>query len=615
MDDGRCRTIVWFRRDLRVEDNPALATAAREGRIFPVFIWCPKEEGQFYPGRVSRWWLKQSLIHLDQSLRSLGAELTLIRTDSTLNALLQIISAVHATKLVFNHLYDPISVVRDHEIKQKLRECGHCVQSYNAELLNEPWEVYKEDGKAYTKFDAYWLKCLHQTKEPVAHHLPPWKLEQAQGSIKKFSIEDLGLENETEKASNALLGRGWSPGWSNADKALADFVEHHLLNYSEKRHRVGANSTSLLSPHLHYGELSTRMVFHRVHMKRLVWAKEGNSKGEESAGLFLRAIGLREYSRYICFNFPFTHERSLLSNLKYFPWKPDQTRFKAWRQGQTGYPLVDAGMREMWATGWVHNKIRVIVASFSVKFLLLPWQWGMKYFWDTLLDADLESDVLGWQYISGSLPDGHELERLDCPEVQGFKFDPDGDYVRQWLPELARVPTEWIHHPWDAPPAVLKAAGLEIGLNYPKPIIDVELARERLSEAISTMQAAAPADNPIANDEVVFENSECNGHLVTPNATCPSNSSRDQKVPSIRNGIANKKRPKTEEEERQETDEFHRQKKNEKGEVSKMDEELCSTAESSSMKKQNTSSSSRHSFSVPEGTSSGTSVHYQESSM
>lgn len=213
------------------------------------------------------------------------------------------------------------------------------------------------------------------------------------------------------------MGRGWSPGWSNADKAFTEFIEHHLQNYSTDRLRVGGNSTSLLSPYLHFGELSIRKVFQSVSMKQLVWNNEQNSLGSESAALFLKAIGLREYSRYICFNFPFTHEKSLLSSLKFFPWDANQTHFKAWRQGRTGYPLVDAGMRELWATGWIHNRIRVIVSSFFVKFLLLPWQWGMKYFWDTLLDADLESDILGWQYISGSLPDGHELERMDSPQV------------------------------------------------------------------------------------------------------------------------------------------------------------------------------------------------------
>ncbi|KAK6161313.1 hypothetical protein DH2020_004694 [Rehmannia glutinosa] len=461
--EKNCTSIVWFRRDLRIEDNPALAAAARDGKLLPVFIWCPKEEGQYYPGRVSRWWLKQSLIHLQHSLKSLGAEFSVTFNCSTLDSL--------------SSLADPISLVRDHSIKQKLVELGINVQSYNGELLFEPWEVYDDNERAFTTFKAYWDKSLNMEREHVAH-LPPWRLVPAEGKVENTPIEALGLENESEKSSNALLGRGWSPGWSNADKAFTEFIQHHLLNYSKDRLRVGGNSTSLLSPYLHFGELSVRKVFQCVRMKQVVWKNEQNSVGEESATLFLKSVGLREYSRYICFNFPFTHERSLLSSLKHFPWDVNQAHFKAWRQGRTGYPLVDAGMRELWATGWIHNRIR----------------WGMKYFWDTLLDADLESDIIGWQYISGSLPDGHELERMDSP---------------QWLPELARMPTEWIHHPWDAPLTVLKSAGVDLGINYPKPIIDIYLARDRLTEAIAIMrqnEATSNAANTNGTDEVVFDN-------------------------------------------------------------------------------------------------------------
>uniref|UniRef100_A0A5B7B774 Putative cryptochrome-1 isoform X1 n=1 Tax=Davidia involucrata TaxID=16924 RepID=A0A5B7B774_DAVIN len=600
------KTIVWFRRDLRIEDNPALAAAARDRCVLPVYIWCPKEEGQFYPGRVSRWWLKQSLAHLEQSLKSLGAALVLIKAQSTLAALLECINATGATKVVYNHLYDPVSLVRDHNIKQKLAELGISVQTYNGDLLYEPWEVYDENGHAFTTFDAYWDKCLHMQMDPVSH-LPPWRLVPASGIVKKYSVEELGLEDESEKSSNALLGRGWSPGWSNADKALTEFFEQHLLDYSNDRLKVAGNASSLLSPYLHFGELSVRKVFQSVRMKQILWAKEENSVGEESVTLFLRAIGLREYSRYICFNFPFTHERSLLSNLKYFPWHADQAHFKAWRQGRTGYPLVDAGMRELWATGWIHNRIRVIVSSFFVKFLLLPWQWGMKYFWDTLLDADLESDILGWQYISGSLPDGHELERMDSPQVQGFNFDPEGEYVRQWLPELARMPTEWIHHPWDAPLTVLKAAGVELGLNYPKPIIDMDLARDLLTEAIFNMrekEVAVRAANLNGTDEEVVDNSDSIENLPIPKVVlkekipCPTSSSHDQKVPTMQNSkndLFSRKRPKYIEDERPIQDNLHNC-NNEAG-TSRTDDDLCSTAESSSAKKQITSS--LISFSVP----------------
>ncbi|XP_052190594.1 cryptochrome-1 [Diospyros lotus] len=607
--DGNSRTIVWFRRDLRIEDNPALAAAARDGSVFPVYIWCPKEEGQFYPGRVSRWWLKQSLAYLERSLRSLGAALVLIKAESTLDALLECINATGATKVVYNHLYDPPSLDRDHNIKQKLLELGISVQTYNGDLLYEPWEIYDEKGHAFTTFDAYWDKCLHMQMEPVSH-LPPWQLVPAAGRVENCSIEELGLEDESEKSSNALLGRGWSPGWSNADKALSDFVEQNLIDYSRERLKVSGNSTSLLSPYLHFGELSVRKVFHCVRMKQILWAKEENSFGKESAAIFLRAIGLREYSRYICFNFPFTHERSLLSNLKHFPWNADQTLFKAWRQGRTGYPLVDAGMRELWATGWIHNKIRVTVSSFCVKFLLLPWQWGMKYFWDTLLDADLESDILGWQYISGSLPDGHALGRLDSPEVQGFNFDPEGEYVRHWLPELARMPTDWIHHPWDAPLTILKAAGVELGLNYPKPIIDIEFARDHLTEAILTMreqELTTRAENSNGTSEEVVDNSDEIGSANIPKvvlkerASCPANSSNDQKVPSIQNmNNAYRKRPKYIEEERALRNRLANG--NDMTRTLRMDDDLSSTAESSSAKKQTTSSII--SFSVPKSYSS-----------
>ncbi|KAK2402117.1 Cryptochrome-2, variant 2 [Trifolium repens] len=613
---GSNRTIVWFRRDLRIEDNPALAAAARDGSVFPVFIWCPKEEGQFYPGRVSRWWLKQSLAHLDQSLKSLGARLVFIKTDSTLNALLECINAIQATKVVFNHLYDPVSLVRDHNIKEKLVELGLSVKSYNGDLLYEPWEIYDENGHAFTTFDRFWQRCLHKQMEPVSL-IPPWQLVPAEGNVEKCSIEDLGLENDLEKPSNALLGRAWSPGWSNADKVLTEFMDKQLLHYSENRQRVGGDSTSLLSPYLHFGELSVRKVLQMARMKQILWGNEGNRVGEESVSLFLRAIGFREYSRYLCFNFPFTHERALLGHLSFFPWNADPSNFKTWRQGRTGYPLVDAGMRELWATGWMHNRIRVIVSSFAVKMLLLPWKWGMKYFWDTLLDADLECDILGWQYISGCLPDGHELERLDDPEILGAKFDPEGEYIRQWLPELSRMPTEWIHHPWNAPLSVLRASGVELGQNYPNPIIDIDLAREKLTQAIFKMweiQAASKASSSEARDEVVVDSEYQDIPKVVvlkDKAPCATISANDQKVPALqvqdpKNDLPIRKRTKCMAEKRKNKESSENHEKDSK--VSSTDQDTCSTADSSACKKQ--CSTSTYSFSVPQQCSSSSNLKW-----
>jgi len=504
------KTVVWFRRDLRIDDNPALATAAKEGAVLPLFIWCPADYEQYYPGRCSRWWLKQSLTHLGKSLESLGCPLVLIHAkNSTLAALLECIHSTGATRVVYNCLYDPISLVHDNKIKNELSALGISVQSFNGDLLYKPWEVYDENGQAFTTFNMYWEKCMDLPIE-ISQSLAPVRLVPVPGieNIRGCSIDDLGLESsKDEESSNALLSRAWSPGWRNAENMLEEFVSYGLLEYSKHGMKVGGTTTSLLSPYLHFGELSVMKIYQLVKMHQVKWQNEGKSEAEESVRLFLRSIGFREYSRYLCFNFPFTHERSLLGNLKHYPWRSDEDSFKSWRQGMTGYPLVDAGMRELWATGWIHNRIRVIVSSFAVKFLQIPWIWGMKYFWDVLLDADLESDILGWQYISGSLPDGHELSRLDNPEVQGQKYDPDGEYIRTWIPELARMPTKWIHCPWDAPSSILEVAGVELGFNYPKPIVELHMARECLDDAISTMwQLDTAAKLAELDGEIVEDN-------------------------------------------------------------------------------------------------------------
>uniref|UniRef100_A0A0C9S679 TSA: Wollemia nobilis Ref_Wollemi_Transcript_11627_2812 transcribed RNA sequence n=1 Tax=Wollemia nobilis TaxID=56998 RepID=A0A0C9S679_9CONI len=542
-------SIVWFRRDLRVEDNPALAAGVRAGSVIPLYVWSPEEEGHFYPGRVSRWWLKQSLAHLDCSLRTLGAPLITKRTPDSLSAILRVIEATGATQLFYNHLYDPLSLVRDHKVKQELSSRGILVRSFNADLLYEPWEVTDDEGHAFSTFQAYWNKCLNMPYDPAAPLLPPKKI--VAGNVSNCPLENLGLEDESEKGSNALLARAWSPGWSSADKALTAFINGPLIDYVTNRRKADSATTSLLSPHLHFGELSVRKVFHLIRIKQVLWANEGNSKAEQSVNLFLKSIGLREYSRYLSFNFPSSHEKPLLAHLNFFPWMVDKGYFKSWRQGRTGYPLVDAGMRELWATGWLHDRIRVVVSSFFVKVLQLPWRWGMKYFWDTLLDADLECDALGWQYISGCLPDGRDIGRIDNPQFEGYKFDPAGEYVRRWLPEMARLPTEWIHHPWDAPQAVLQAAGIELGSNYPLPIVEISAAKERLQEALTEMwqrEAAERAALENGTEEGLGESLGNSNNLLTEhmdvdrepvrnNPEFVARTHEDQMVPSITNEL------------------------------------------------------------------------------
>ncbi|KAJ1386842.1 Rossmann-like alpha/beta/alpha sandwich fold [Sesbania bispinosa] len=551
MSGGGC-SIVWFRRDLRVEDNPALTAGVRAGAVVPVFVWAPEEEGQYYPGRVSRWWLKQSLANLDSSLRNLGTPLITKRSTDSVSSLLEVVKSTGATQLFFNHLYDPLSLIRDHRAKEVLTAHGITVRSFNADLLYEPWDVNDANGQPFTTFSAFWERCLSMPYDPESPLLPPKRI--ISGDVSGCPCDTLVFEDESEKASNALLARAWSPGWSNANKALTTFINGPLIEYSQNHRKADSATTSFLSPHLHFGEVSVKKVFHLVRIKQVLWANEGNIAGEESVNLFLKSIGLREYSRYISFNHPYSHERPLLGHLKFFPWVVNEGYFKAWRQGRTGYPLVDAGMRELWATGWLHDRIRVVVSSFFVKVLQLPWRWGMKYFWDTLLDADLESDALGWQYISGTLPDGREFDRIDNPQpkshptmvigfqivkelhclvwgqgiavcicsynyrdtriellFEGYKFDPNGEYVRRWLPELARLPTEWIHHPWNAPEPVLQAAGIELGSNYPLPIVGIDAAKVRLQEALLDMwqqEAASRAAIENGTEEGLGDSSE-----------------------------------------------------------------------------------------------------------
>eukprot|EP00262_Sarcandra_glabra_P021854 TRINITY_DN940_c0_g2_i4.p1 TRINITY_DN940_c0_g2~~TRINITY_DN940_c0_g2_i4.p1 ORF type:complete len:688 (-),score=94.79 TRINITY_DN940_c0_g2_i4:46-2109(-) len=502
-------SIVWFRRDLRVEDNPALCAGVRAGAVVAVFIWAPEEEGHYYPGRVSRWWLKQSLVHLDLSLRSLGTCLITKKSSDSVSSLIEIVKSTGATQLFFNHLYDPMSLVRDHRSKELLTAQGITVQSFNADLLYEPWEVSDEHGQPFFTFAPFWNRCLSMPYDPAAPLLPPKKITS--GDLSRCHSDALVFEAESEKGSNALLARAWSPGWSSANIALTTFINGPLIDYSVNRRKADSATTSFLSPHLHFGEISVRKVFHLVRIKQVLWANEGNKAGEDGVNLFLKSIGLREYSRYLSFNHPCSHERPLLAHLKFFSWVVDEGYFKAWRQGRTGYPLVDAGMRELWATGWLHDRIRVVVSSFFVKVLQLPWRWGMKYFWDTLIDADLESDTLGWQHISGTLPDGRPIDHIDNPQFEGYKFDPNGEYVRRWLPELARLPTEWIHHPWDAPEAVLQAAGVELGSNYPLPIIEISAAQARLQAALLEMwqqEAASRAATENGVEEGLGDSSE-----------------------------------------------------------------------------------------------------------
>jgi len=439
--------------------------------------------------------LKQSLSKFSATLESLGAKLVIRRSAEMLAALLEVCEETGARSVHFNHLFDPVSLVRDNVVKQGLQAAGIQVHTYNADLLFEPWNVLGDDGLAFNTYDAFWAKCLSSGPPPSPlaapeRLVPPPHIAELDGE----TVDELGLEEPTEAPSNAVLGQRWTPGEEDAMARFQRFIgaEGQLGQLSRKvlRRVVLENgdqpTTSCLSPYMHYGEISARDV----------WAGlQGAQVGEVARSAWARHLGFREYSRYLTFHYPFTRERSLLENLRALPWCHDQNLFKAWRQGRTGYPIVDAGMRELSATGWIHNSIRVLCASFLVKYLLLPWQWGLKYFWDSLMDADIESDVLGWQYIAGCLPDGVPFDELPDPQAEGLRLDPEGRYVRRWVPELCRLPTVCLHRPSETDTATLEAAGVELGVTYPLPVSDETMARERISNALAHVRSVVASGN------------------------------------------------------------------------------------------------------------------------
>ncbi|KAG7672050.1 hypothetical protein Ndes2526B_g06988 [Nannochloris sp. 'desiccata'] len=490
------RVIVWLRRDLRIDDNLALNAALGVAvEVVPVYIYAPEEEGQFQPGRCSRWWLDSSLKSLEADLTAAGSRLLKFRAAESGLALAKLVHNLGAQGVFFNHLYDPISMVRDNEVKTALTAMGIVCRSFTGDVLREPWEVLDPNGVPFSSFDSFWAAHCAIPTPPAAPVLAPVSLPPLNASLESFGHDDLGIMTPEEELSNAQLEYHWQPGTAGGRRLLREFIEgDRLRQFAADRAKTDRNSTSKLSPHIHFGEISARGVYAAATAKGKEWSDNNSGgggcdgSGAQAVQDFLRQLGYREYSRYLSFHFPFTHERSLLEHLRAVPWRFDQTLFKAWRTGNSGYPLIDAGMREVWSTGWMHNRIRVVAASFMVKILLLPWQWGLKHYWDALLDADLECDALGWQYCAGCLSDAHPFEHIIDLESEAKRFDPKGNYVRRWIPVLARLPAKYIHAPWEAPPHVLADAGVELGVNYPWPVVDMEESKEALAAVVKIVE-------------------------------------------------------------------------------------------------------------------------------
>ena len=475
-------TVCWFRHDLRLADNNALSAACQRGLpVIPVFVWAPDEEGGWPPGAASRFWLHHSLAALDAELCAAGSRL-IIRRGPTLATLRELARQTGAGTILWNRRYEPAVVERDKVVKESLRADGLEAESFNAALLHEPWTIQNKAGKPFQVFTPFWKHCL-TLPDPPEPSPAPRRIAAPANWPKSDPLAALELEPKITWTGG--IRDAWQPGGTGGTKQLRRFLDAAFANYSEDRNRPDLTGTSRLSPHLHFGEISPRQVWHALRRRA---EATGWPVAKWRSSQFLVEVGWREFAHQLLFHFPHTPAEPLRAEFKRFPWRRDTEWLAAWQRGQTGYPLVDAGMRELWATGWMHNRVRMVTASFLVKDLLLSWQEGARWFWDTLVDADLAQNTLGWQWTAGCGADAAPYFRVFNPNAQGEKFDPQGGYVRRWVPELAALPDQWIHRPHEAPPAVLVQARIEMGRTYPVPIVSHSIAREVALEAFAKLK-------------------------------------------------------------------------------------------------------------------------------
>jgi deoxyribodipyrimidine photo-lyase len=480
---GTGATIVWFRQDLRLRDHVALARGVdRGGAVVPVFCWWPEGEGRWAAGAASRWWLHRSLAALQAELGARGSRLVIRRGDPAV-VLPQLAQEVGAGVVAASRRYEPAARTQEECVGEALAAVGASLEVHAGALLHEPARVRAGTGLPYRVFTPFWKTVLPQVM--LAPELPaPAALRPPGAWPTSLALDELGLKPTV--GWDEGLDRAWEPGERGALRRLSAFVEGSLGGYCERRDVPAVEGTSGLSPHLHFGEVGPAQVLRALRTAGAVHDAASVSK-------FTAEIGWREFAAHVLANLPRTAESPLRHEFERFPWRTDGVGLRAWQQGRTGYPLVDAGMRQLWHTGWMHNRVRMVAASFLVKHLLVSWREGADWFWDTLVDADLANNTMGWQWAGGCGADAAPYFRIFNPVLQSRKFDPQAVYIRRWVPELSRMGDEAIHAPWEAEPLELRAAGVELGRTYPHPIVDHAASRARALAAFGSVLGTVPA--------------------------------------------------------------------------------------------------------------------------
>jgi deoxyribodipyrimidine photo-lyase len=461
--------IVWFRDDLRLSDNPALSEAAATGAPLICLYVFDETAGARPPGAASRWWLAQSLRALDADLHKAGSALVL-RKGTAARTIAQVARTSGASAVFWNRIHSKSEAASADELAKSLKQLNVAARESYGDLLVEPARIRGSSGGGMRVFTPFWKRVLALGDPPKP--LPAPKQLPAAPKIKGDRLEDWKLEPTAPDWAGGLR-QTWKPGEAGAYTRLKEFLDEKALGYASNRGRPDRDATSHLSPHLRFGEISPRQVWYAAR-----FSAARTPKLASDIDKFLSELGWREFCRHLLFDHPDMHRRNLQSSFDAFPWASDAAALRAWQKGRTGYPIVDAGMRELWRTGVMHNRVRMIVASFLVKHLLIDWRVGEAWFWDTLVDADPGNNPANWQWVAGSGADAAPYFRIFNPILQGEKFDPNGDYVRRWVGEIAKLPDSLIHKPWTATPLELASAGVTLGETYPQPIVDHKAARE-----------------------------------------------------------------------------------------------------------------------------------------
>ena len=462
--------IHWFRKDLRLTDNPALSSAAESGHpILAVYILGDGDSDPWAPGGASKWWLHHSLKALDQSLKALGNGLVL-RRGRPQEVLRELVTETAATAVYCTSLTEPHAIKVDSELERILNELGAGFRASDGNLIFPPGSITTKNGEPYKVFTPFYKACLKKLPPPAPLSAPK-QLPCTKQLIRSDSLKEWKLVPEKPDWSVGWLDM-WTPGEQGALSCLDSFLKRAAAAYGTERDRPDIFGTSRLSPHFHLGEISPRTCWHRS-------LASVRPESQDDLRSFFRQIVWREFSHHLLYHWPNFPEEPFRPEFRRFPWTRNEEALRQWQLGLTGYPIVDAGMRELWATGWMHNRVRMIAASFLAKHLLIPWQDGAAWFWDTLVDADLANNSVNWQWVAGCGVDAAPFFRIFNPVLQGRKFDPEGTYVRRWVPELANLPDRYIHQPWDTPKDILKDSGVSLGNNYPFPVVDHITARNR----------------------------------------------------------------------------------------------------------------------------------------